>query len=122
MHRLDGKLPMSQRAGLVEDHSVDLRQNIHIVGTLDEDTLARGTANAAEEREGHADDQGTGTGHHEEHQSTIEPGGEGVEERGGRKEEGEMRTERWDNGQGQGEEDDNGGVDPGKAGDERLAL
>ena len=33
-----------------------------------------------------------------------------------------MRTERWDNGQGQGEEDDNGGVDPGKAGDERLAL
>ena len=73
MHRLDGELPMGERARLIEDHSIHLRQDVHEVGTLHEDTLAGSASDATEEGQGHTDDEGTGTGDHEEHQGTINP-------------------------------------------------
>ena len=72
----NGKLAMSQRARLVEDHRRDLRQHVDIVGSLDEDTLPRGPANATKERQRHTDNQGTRTTHHEEHQGSVQPSGE----------------------------------------------
>ena len=40
MDSSDGKLAVGERARLVEYHRINLRQHIHIVGSLDEDTLA----------------------------------------------------------------------------------
>ena len=76
MYSLYGKLSVGQGACLVEDHCANLCQDVHIVGTLDENTLARGASDASEEGEGHADDQCTRTADHEEHEGTIEPCGE----------------------------------------------
>ena len=76
MHGRNGELAMREGAGLVEDNGIDLRQDIHIVGTLDENTFPRGTPDATEERQRHTDDEGTGTGDHEEHQGTVQPRGE----------------------------------------------
>ena len=76
MDGLYGKLTMGEGARLVEHHRLDLRQNVHIVGSLDEDASTRGTTDAPKEREGHADNQGARTTHHEEHQGAIEPSGE----------------------------------------------
>ena len=64
---------MCQGARLVEHDGIDLRQHIEIVGTLDQDALTRSTANATEERQRHADDQGTRATDDEEHQGAIEP-------------------------------------------------
>ena len=71
MNSLNSKLSMCQRAGLIEYHGIDLRQDIHVVRTLDEDTLLRGTTDATKEREGHTDDKGTGATYHQEHQSPV---------------------------------------------------
>ena len=49
MDGLDGKLAMREGARLVEHDGIDLCQDIDIVGTLDQNTLTRGTANAAKE-------------------------------------------------------------------------
>ncbi len=67
VYRFDGKLTVSESAGLIEDHGIDLREDIHIVRTLNKDTLAGGAADATEEGEGYADDEGTGATHHQEH-------------------------------------------------------
>ena len=74
---LDGKLSVGERARLVEDHRLHLSQDIHVVGTLDEDTTTRGASDTSEEREGNTDNQRTRTTHHEEHQGAIKPSGEG---------------------------------------------
>ncbi len=71
-----GKLAVGQRAGLVEDDGVDFRQQVDVVGTLDEDALARGSAYGAKEGEGDADDEGAGAADDEEHQGAVEPSGE----------------------------------------------
>ena len=62
--------------GLVQCDILCLGETFQIVGTLDENTLARGASDASEEGEGHADDQCTRTADHEEHEGTIEPCGE----------------------------------------------
>ena len=80
MHRCDCKLAVGQGACLVEDHRADLGQDIHIIGPFDKDTLTRGAANAAKERERHADDQSAGTRDHQKHQGTIKPSGKGASE------------------------------------------
>ena len=59
-----GEAAVCQRAFLVEYHGADLRQDVQIVGSLHQNTLARRTANAAEERQWHTDDQGAGTTDH----------------------------------------------------------
>ena len=57
MDGLNGKLAMREGARLVEHDGIDLCQDVEIVGTLDEDALTRGTANATEEGQRYADDQ-----------------------------------------------------------------
>ena len=64
MNSLNSKLAMRESARLIEDNGIDLGEDIHIIGTLDEDTFARGTAYAPKEGKGHADDEGTGTRYH----------------------------------------------------------
>ena len=71
VYRFDGELTMGEGAGFVEDNGIDLRKDIHVVRTLDEDTLAGSTTDATEEGKGHADNEGTGTTHHQEHQSPV---------------------------------------------------
>ena len=66
-------LAMSQRSGLIEHHYAHLGKGIHITASLDENTCAGGSANAAEESERHTDNQGTRTGYHKEDKRTVEP-------------------------------------------------
>ena len=106
----DGKLSVRQRARLVEYHRADLRQHVHIVGTLHEDTVARSPSDTAEERERYTDNQRTGTGDDEEHQGPVQPRGEIAPK------------QRRDNRQGQGQEYDDRRIDTGKSGDKGLAL
>ena len=73
MNSLNSKLTMCQRTRLIEDNGIHLRKHIHIIGTLDKDSFARGTAYAPKEGKGHADDESTGTRNDEEHQGTIQP-------------------------------------------------
>ena len=40
MHGGDGKLSVGQRAGLVEDHRPDLRQDVQVVGAFHQDSFA----------------------------------------------------------------------------------
>ena len=61
MHGVDLKHAMGEGARLVEDHRLHLSQRVHIGRPLDEDTLPRSPTDAAEEREGHGDDQRTRT-------------------------------------------------------------
>ena len=75
MYGLDGKLAVGQGARLVEHHRVYLGQHVHVVAAFDEDAFARGSAQSAEERQWHADDQCTGTGHNEEDECAIDPRG-----------------------------------------------
>ena len=110
MHGGYCKLAMGEGARLVEDDGMNLCQHIHIVGPLHKDSLTRGTADAAEERQRHADDEGAGTRNHQEHQGSIEPRSKTAAQ------------ERRDDGEGKGEKHHDGGVDAGKAGDEGLAL
>ena len=64
---------LGQGAGLVKDHTFGVGQLLQIVGALDEDALAAGAADAGEEAEGDADDQGAGTADHQEGQGTVDP-------------------------------------------------
>ena len=75
----DGKLTMRESTRLIEDHRIDLRQHVHIVGSLDEDSFSRSPTNTTKECQRHADHQGTGTRDHEEHQGAIQPCGESGE-------------------------------------------
>ena len=76
MYSLYGKLSVGQGACLVEDHCTHLCEDVHVVGTFDEDTFTRGASDASEEGERHTDNQCTGTTDHEEHEGAIEPCGE----------------------------------------------
>ena len=60
MDSLNGKLSTSQRARLVENHGTYFRQHIHVVGSLDKDSMARCSAYATEEGQWYADNQCTG--------------------------------------------------------------
>ena len=75
----DSKLTMRKGTRFVEDHRIDLRQHIHIVGSLDENTFARGASDTTKECQWYADHQGTGTRDDEEHQGAIQPCGESGE-------------------------------------------
>ena len=79
----NGKLSVSECACLVEHNCTYLRQHIHIVGSLHEDTLTRCASDTSEERQRHTYHESTRTRYHEEHQGTIEPGGEGTTQQSG---------------------------------------
>ena len=114
MNHLHGKLSVRKRSRLIEHHRSHLRQCIHIVRTLDENTLARRSANSTEEGKWYADNQGARTRHHEEHQGAIEPYGERM---------GKIAREKWwDDSQCQCRKHHDRRVDTRKLRDERLAL
>ena len=56
MYGLHGKTSMRQGSRLVEHHGIHLCQKVQIVRSFHQNTLPRGTANAAKEGQGHADD------------------------------------------------------------------
>ena len=114
MDGLNSKSSLGQCACLVEDHSVNMGQSIHIIATLDEDALATCATNATEERQRNGDDQGTRTTHDEEGQRTIEPGGKRI---------GVARIEtRGNKGEHKGRYDNEGCIDAGKTTNKRLTL
>ena len=71
-----GKAAVSQRTSLIEHHRINLRQQIQIVGTFYQHTFSGCSAYTTKEGKGYADNQSAGTTDYEEHQCTIEPGGE----------------------------------------------
>ena len=114
MYRLHGKLPVGEGASFVEHHRAHLRQHIHIVGSLDEDAVARSAADAAKEGERHADHQRAGARNHQEEQCPIEPHGKRLCKA--------ARKQRGQQCQCHRREDHHGGIYPRKAGDEGFAF
>src|SRR3712207_9336277 len=53
MYCFDSEIAVRQRSRFVENNGRSLSQRIHEVAALDENTVARGAANAREERQGH---------------------------------------------------------------------
>ena len=66
-HHVEGAV--GQRAGFVEHHGVHLGKRLKIVAAFDEHTKFAGTADAAEERQRHADDQGARAADHQEREA-----------------------------------------------------
>ena len=60
-------------AGLVEYHRPYFRQSLEVVGALDEHTLAAGSADAGEERQGNADNQGARAAYDKESERPVDP-------------------------------------------------
>ena len=75
MHGCYFKYAFGEGSGLVEDHSLNLGQGVYQVGALDEDTLAGGASQAAEEGKRHRNNQGAGAGNHQEHEAPVDPRG-----------------------------------------------
>ena len=69
----DREVPAGQRAGLVEDDRLDVGEGLHVVGALDEDARVGRAADAAEEAQGHGDDDGAGTADDEEGERPVDP-------------------------------------------------
>ncbi len=66
---------VGERAGLVEHDGLGPAQRLQVVAALHEDAEARGAADAAEERQRHADDERAGARHHEEDEPALHPVG-----------------------------------------------
>ena len=114
VHRLglgDGERAPGQGARLVHDHHARLGQGLQIVAALYQHAHPGRAADAAEEAEGHGDDQGAGAGHHQEDQRPLHPHGEGPKAQHG-----------GQDSQGQGGKNHRRGIVPGKAGDKVLRL
>ena len=76
MHGNDAERAAGERARLVESDGVDLGEGLEIRRPLHEDALATGSADATEERQRHADDQGARTTDHQEDEragNTLRP-------------------------------------------------
>ena len=114
MHGIYREDALRQRAGLVEYHGGEPRESVHVVAALDEDSLARGSANAAEEAQRHGDDESARTAHHEEAQGTIDPRGKALPIT--------VAEERRHESHGDGEKHHYRGIDTGEAADEGLAT
>ena len=78
---------LGQRAGLIKDHDLGTGQYFQIVAAFDQNAVPRGPADAAEEGEGHRDDQSAGAGDHQK----IERPGDGVGPGDGGKQRGQER-------------------------------
>ena len=73
VHSLHGKLSVGQCSRLVEDDGLCLGEQIHHVGTLDQNTMPGSSADTPEEGEGHADNQRAGARDNEEQQGAVQP-------------------------------------------------
>ena len=81
MYGFNSKLAVGEGSCLVEYHCRHIGKCIHIVTTLDEYTLARGTAETTKEGKGYADDKRTRTADDKEDEGTLQPCGKGVDKR-----------------------------------------
>ena len=107
----DSKTALGQGARLIKDHRVRLGQRLQIVAALDQDALAGGSADTAEEAEGDGDDQRAGAGHHQEVQRPQYPGAPGTQPHQG-----------GQHGKGYGAQHHGGGVIPGEFRNKVLRL
>ena len=73
VHAADLKHALRQRAGLVKNNRLSLRQGFQIVGALDQHAFLAGAADAGEEAERNADDQRAGAGDDQERQRAVDP-------------------------------------------------
>ena len=74
--RVDGhhvERAVGERAGLVEHDGLGAGQRLQVVAALHENAQARGAADAAEERQRHADDERARARHHEEDEPALHP-------------------------------------------------
>ena len=102
---------LGQGARLVEHHDLRFGQHLQVVASLHQNTGPGGAADAAEEGEGHRDHQGAGTGHHQEVEGPLD----GVQP-------AHLSEQGREEGQGHGGQHHDGGIPPGKAGNEMLRL
>ena len=116
VHARDLEHALRERAGLVEDDDLGLGQGLEIVRALDEDALVSCAAETREEAQRDADDQRAGAGDDKERERAVDPHAP----RGGTAH--QKVDERRQNGQRQRAVAHGGGVDAGKAGDERLGA
>ena len=73
MNGRDSEDALGQRAGFVKHDRIQLRQQLHIVGTLHQYALLGCTADAAEEGQRHGNHQSAGAGDDQESQGTMKP-------------------------------------------------
>ena len=111
MHRHHVEGAVGQRAGLVEHHGVHLGKRLKIVAALDQHAKLAGAADAAEERQRHADDERARAADHQEGEAAQNPVAPGAH-----------AQKRRDDGKQQGKPRDGGGVVAGEAGDEVLCA
>ena len=117
MDAADLKYALRERAGLVKHNGFDLRQRFQIIGTLDEHTSVACAADTGKEAQRNTDDQRTGAADDQEGERTVQPVAPI-----GRQVKQEHAHQRGQNEQGKRTVTDGGGVDAGKAGDERLGT
>ena len=111
MHRHHIEGAVGQRAGLVEHHGVHLGKRLKIVAALDQHAKLAGAADAAEERQRHADDERARAADHQEGEAAQNPVAPGAH-----------AQKRRDDGKQQGKPRDGRGVVAGEAGDEVLCA
>ena len=80
MYGFYGELSMGKCSCLIEDHSIQMCQSLHVVASFYQNTIAGSTTYSSEKSEWYGDDQSAGTRYDEEHQSPIEPGREVLHE------------------------------------------
>ena len=108
MHFGDREGAAGECACLVKDGDPRVSKRLQIIAALYEDALTGGTSDSTEETQGDRDDQGAGTGYHEENEGPMDPGHPHSGEQGG------------DHSQGQCAEDHGRSIVAGKSGDETL--
>ena len=114
MYARDLEHALRERAGLVKDDGLRLRQGLKVVRAFDEDALAARAAETCKKAQGNADDERAGTRDDEERERAVDPhaprGRSTADEIEKRRQHGERQRAVAHGGR----------VDAGKAGDEVL--
>ena len=103
------ELSLSEGSGLVKGGDLCPGQSVQEVAALHQNAPAGGSAHPGEETEGHGNHQSAGTGDHQEAQGVVDAVPPGIDSQ-----------HRRDHGDPHRQGADDGGIDPGKAGNELL--
>ena len=114
MNSLDLELAISQCPCLIEHDHSQIRQRIHIIASLYQNSLPRRSTKTTEKRQRHTDYQRTRTRHYQKNKSTVQPRRKRIQETRSRK-------NRRDKGQDQCCNDDHRRIYPRELGYKRLA-